>query len=214
MLKLLEEASSSLSLEVEREDDVASVIALTGSHAFDVIIISNLLGDRTIPDNLADELRTCAIDTPILVVGYEVIGLEDTANGDTIRQALPSRLTSSTLLREIRFTLENHVLEHGFLNQERRLACLQCMFSQMLEMMPYAVAAIDSEGFIVSLNETAEKLWSGPVENAIGTRLSKSPQDGTVQRKKIDGQNYDADLVRIEWLGSEYFLATLHRSEN
>jgi len=219
LTKLLGQNVDGVTLEVDQELDLSALAARIADQVYDLVIINNLAGDQSLNAEAVKKLQKSSVATPILVLGYDMFMADEKKKGDagTIRQAAPSHVTASTLAREIRYTLEAHVIARRFKDQEHRMECLQTMFWQMLEHMPYPVLAIDSEGYVVALNRSAQGLWNGPAEKALFTSLSDEslPMDGLTQEKQINGVLYSADFVRIEWLGEDFFLVTLrHKNES
>ena len=207
LYRMLEEISSEFPMAVEVEARVDSLTALAASRAFDVMIIGPSPKNRQIGGLDPAVLKNCAQDTPLLVLGDPVPGLNGSAAG-SVQTAQLSELTSSVLMREIRSTLENHALAGPLGHDPHRLDALNLIFQHMLERMPEAVAVVDLDGELVALNQLARPLWDLP-ERSIGTCLVKEPVDGELRALAISGQKVMGDLTQFDWLGSNYFLATL-----
>ncbi len=206
----------SLPVDFEVEDDLMVVASLGAQNVFDIIVIGESLFGRQVPPETVQSLADAAHTTPILIVGK----LDAEQDGETLtgdlRMICPRQLSASSLLREIRQTLEVFVTKRPMDGQRRRIQCLAQIFDHLLERMPYAVAVTDENGDICSLNRAASSYWHRPTDQIVGTHLLDDPASADSCTLMLGPEHcpVDASSEPFQWLGGRYFLTSLTRSRN
>ncbi len=202
-----------LPLDFEVEDNLEVAAALAAQNAFDMVVIGESLMGRKVPGTAIRSLVDSARMTPILVLAEHLPEWYGGIETGTLRMVRPNRLGYSLLLREIRQTLEMHVVAYPEVEQERRIRCLCHLFDSMLDRMPYAVAVTDTDGCVCFLNSAARSFWANPALDAMGLRLIRQPEEGRAEILTIGPPEAKVEVapVPIEWLGAQYFLTSIRR---
>jgi len=204
---------ASLPLEFETEDDLGVVATLAAQNAFDLVILGESLFGEEVDPSVVRSLADASHTPPILVLGETIPEFNGGIETGCLRVVTPYHLSSTLLLREIRQTLEMHVLQNQGACQRRRVVCLCEIFDHMLEHMPYAVAVVDEDGIICSLNQAARRFWNPPSHDPTGERLLSEPASGKVEILLLRPGETRVEVapVPIDWLGHRYYLTSMRR---
>jgi PAS domain-containing protein len=200
-------------LDFEVEDRLDVVASLAAQNAFDLMVIGESLFGKSVRPEIVRSLADASEMTPILVLGEHLSEFHEGIETGSLRMVRPARLCPSSFLREIRQTLEMHVLTYHSPEQERRILCLCRIFDSMLDRMPYAVAVTDSDGDVCFLNSAARNLWPDLGRGALGMHLLDHPEEGRAEILRLGTPKADVEVapVPIEWMGEQYFLTSMRR---
>lgn len=214
LTQLIPEFPIGTPVDFEVEDHLGIVASLAAQNAFDIVIIGESLLGRHVDLEIITSLAEAAETTPILVLGRTTPDFRAGVATGSIRVVDPPQVNTSSILREVRHTLEMHVLDHQQADQSRRLACLTRIFEHMIESVPYAVAVTDMEGIVRCVNEAACRLWGDGRPHVVGSHLVDHPEEGRTEILEIGVQHTPVEVapVPIEWLGQRYFLTSVRRA--
>ncbi|MFT5468996.1 MAG: PAS domain-containing protein [Verrucomicrobiales bacterium] len=201
-------------VDFEVEDHLGVVASLAAQNAFDIVVIGDSLIGHAVDPAMIVSLAEASHTTPVLILGQTTPEFKNGAESGGIRVAPLTNLCPSSLLREVRYTLEMHVKKFHRADQDRRIGCLKRIFENMIERMPYGVAVTDVEGFLRYVNEAACKLWNQGRVNLVGSRLVDHPEEGRVEILNIGDRSPPVEIapVPIEWLGNRYFLTSVRQA--
>lgn len=211
---LIADFPDGIPVEFEVEDHLDVVASLAAQNAFDIVVIGESLIGHRVAASVVESLADASHTTPILVLGETIPELNGGVETGTIRVVAPSEVTPATLLREVRFTMEMHVMNHEKRSdQSRRVQSLKRIFEHMIDRMPYAVAVTDPDGFIRCVNRAACALWDRGETDVLGSLLVDHPEDGKVEILNVGARRTPVEVapVPIDWLGQRYFLTSVRR---
>jgi len=213
LASLISDFPLDLPLDFEVEDHLDVVASLAAQNAFDLVVIGESLFGKSVRPEIVRSLVESAEMTPILVLGEHLSEFHGGIETGSLRLIRPSRLCASVLLREIRQTLEMHVLAYPQSEQERRILCLCRIFDSMLDRMPYPVAVTNEKGDVCFLNTAARNFWPNAARDAVGTHLLDRPEEGRAEVLRLGTPKADFEVapVPIEWMGTQYFLTSIRR---
>lgn len=214
LTQLIPDFPIGIPVDFEVEDHLGVVASLAAQNAFDIVVIGDSLIGHSVEPTLIASLADASHTTPILVLGDTTPELRNGAETGGIRVAPLTDLCPSSLLREVRHTLEMHVTRNFRPDQGRRIDCLNRIFEHMIERMPYGVAVTDPEGFVRYVNEAACKLWNAGKVDVLGSRLVNHPEEGRCEILQVGAPQTPVEVapVPIEWLGHRYFLTSVRRA--